>query len=565
MKQLLTFLFIIGCAYSASCQSFHLILNKNATTEKEIIDSLGYKSKHLNAKSVNDEINSVSDRLSKIGYLENKIIDFKKENDTTYTGLFVIGKQTKSINIYVRENSILNNLITFTNKDSLIIRYIDAENFLSQTLKKAEQKGYALTKIYLNNIQKRNNILYAELVFNSDTIRKINKIVAKYSQENKKEELSKGHLKQINKKYKNQIFNKSTIQEIHTDFEKFRFVSQIKYPEILLLKDSTKVYVYLEKRKSNNFDGYIGFNTNKDNKVIFNGYLDLTIENTLKAGEQFSLYWKSDGNDQKTFKTNLDIPYIFNSNIGVKAQINIFKQDSVFQNTKTEIDLGYLINYNTRIYLGYQSTESSDIQNTNNSSIQDYQNSFLTLNLTYSKYDYEIPLFPDKSKIAITTAFGKRTNNTFLIPESNNQYYIDINASHTIEINKKNYFNIHTQNFYLKSNNYLINELFRFGGTNSIRGFAENNLQAQYMSAIMSEYRYVASSNLYLHSIFDYSIYKDPFSSDKKTQNLTAIGFGIGLQSKNGLLKLSFANGIDKKQQSEINNTIISVKFNVTF
>ena len=381
----------------------------------------------------------------------------------------------------------------------------------------------------------------------------------------KKEELPKGHLKQINKKYKNQIFNKSTIQEIHTDFEKFRFVSQIKYPEILLLKDSTKVYVYLEKRKSNNFDGYIGFNTNKDNKVIFNGYLDLTLENTLKAGEQFSLYWKSDGNDQKTFKTNLDIPYIFNSNIGVKAQINIFKQDSTFQNTKTAIDLGYLLNYSTRIYLGYQSTESSDIQNTNNSSIQDYQNSFFTLNLTYSKYDYEIPLFPDKSKIAITTAFGKRTNNTFLIPESNNQYYIDINASHTIEINKKNYFNIQTQNFYLKSNNYLINELFRFGGTNSIRGFGENILQAKYMSAIMTEYRYVASPNLYLHSIFDYSIYKDPSSTDEKNDNLAAIGLGIGLQTKNGLLKISFANGIDKKQQSEINNTIISVKFNVTF
>ena len=565
MKQLLTSLFLIGYALSASCQDFYLILNKNTTTEKRIIDSIGYRSKHPNAESVNDEINSISDKLSKIGYLENKIFDFKKENDTTFTGTFTIGKQTKSIHLNIKDNSILKNLIPLKNKDSLVIPYINIEDFLSQTLKKAEQNGYALTKLYLNNIQKRNNILYAELVFNSDTIRTINKIVAKYAQENKKEELPKGHLKQINTKYKNQIFNKSTIQKIHSDFEKFRFVSQIKYPEILLLKDTTEVYVYLEKRKSNNFDGYIGFNTNKDNKVIFNGYLDLTLENTLKAGEQFSLYWKSDGNDQKTFRTNLDIPYIFNSNIGIKAQINIFKQDSTFQNTKTAIDLGYLINYNTRIYLGYQSTESSDIQNTNNISIQDYQNSFFTLNLAYSKYDYETTLFPDKSKIAITTAFGKRTNNTFLVPESNNQYYIDINASHTIEINKKNYFNIHTQNFYLKSNNYLINELFRFGGTNSIRGFGENILQAKYMSAIMTEYRYVASPNLYLHSIFDYSIYKDPSSTDEKNDNLAAIGLGIGLQTKNGLLKISFANGIDKKQQSEINNTIISVKFNVTF
>lgn len=565
MKQLIIFILFIGFTHTVSSQNFHLILNENTPLEKRIIDSLNYQSIHKNAQSVNDEVNKISERLTQIGYIENKINDFIKKNDTTYTGSFSIGKQIKHIHLYINENSVLNEIVNFTKKDSLILPYMETERFLSETLKKAEQKGYALTKLHLNNIQTKGNILYAELNFSSDRVRTINTIVAKYLQENKKEELPKGHLKQINAKYKNQIFNKNTVKRIHSDFEKFRFVNQIKYPEILLLKDSTKVYVYLEKRKSNNFDGFIGFNTNENDKVIFNGYLDLTLENTLKAGEQFSLYWKSDGNNQKTFRTNLEIPYIFNTNIGIKAQINIFKQDSIFQNTKTSFDLGYLINYNTRIYLGYQATESSDIQNTNSNSLQDYQNSFFTTNLDYTKYDYDIPLFPDKSKIYLTTGFGKRDNNSAFSTESNKQYYIDLKASHTIEINKKNHFNINIQNFYLKSNTYLINELFRFGGTNSIRGFAENSLQAQYMSAIMTEYRFIASPNLYLHSIFDYSIYKDPFSLQQKTENLSAVGIGIGLQTKNGLLKLTLANGIDKRQKTRFNNTILSLKFNIKF
>ena len=45
-------------------------------------------------------------------------------------------------------------------------------------------------------------------------------------------------------------------------------------------------------------------------------------------------------------------------------------------------------------------------------------------------------------------------------------------------INEKNIINIKNQNYYLKSKNYLTNELYRFGGINSIRGFAENSLQA---------------------------------------------------------------------------------------
>jgi hypothetical protein len=96
-------------------------------------------------------------------------------------------------------------------------------------------------------------------------------------------------------------------------------------------------------------------------KDSFNGYLDLTLENSLHVGEQFSLYWKTDGNKQRTFKTALNA-LSFQNSIGIKAQLNIFKQDSTFQNTKTEIDISYFISYNTRIYIGYQSTVSSDIK-----------------------------------------------------------------------------------------------------------------------------------------------------------------------------------------------------------
>jgi outer membrane protein assembly factor BamA len=85
--------------------------------------------------------------------------------------------------------------------------------------------------------------------------------------------------------------------------------------------------VYLEKRKSNTFDGFIGFTNTESAKLVFNGYLDLTLENALKAGEQFSLNWKSDGNNQKTFKASIDLPYLFKSPVGLKAQIYIFKQD----------------------------------------------------------------------------------------------------------------------------------------------------------------------------------------------------------------------------------------------
>jgi Omp85 superfamily domain len=564
LKLLAFFALCLILGTSCFSQNFQLKIIGNSALENKVLDSVQYKIIHANTKAVVDEVNSMSERLSKTGYIENRILENSKENDSSYLAKLSVGERIKSIHIYIGKNSTIFDLISLDKtKDSITLPYGEIETFLNQSLQKLEQKGFALAKLKLVNIQKKNNILYADLQLESNQQRKLNSIVVKFAESNKKNSFPKGHLKQINRKYRSIPFTQDVVRTIHNDFEKFRFVSQIKYPEILFTQDSTKVYVYLEKRKSNNFDGFIGF-TNNNNKLVFNGYLDLTLENALKAGEQLALNWKSDGNNQKTFKASIDLPYLFQSPIGLKAQIYIFKQDSIFQNTKTAVDLGYFVNYNSRIYLGYQSTESSDIQNTNNSSVSDYNNAFLTTNFEYTKLDSENPTFPKKTSLSLTMGLGKRTTNQLTTTlGTNKQAFINIHAMHNFYLNTKNNININYQNYFLKSDTYIMNELYRFGGTKSIRGFAENSLQANFMTAIITEYRYIISRELYVHSIMDYGYYQDDSSNTKG--NLLGFGIGLGLKTKNGLLKIGFANGTTQNQNLKFYNTIVNLCYNVVF
>ena len=575
MKPIALLLLFLLFGLNSSAQNFHLQLIGSSESENKALDSLIYNSKHTNIKSIIDEINLTSERLSKKGYIENRMLENTKQNDSSYIAKFNLGERINSIHIYIGRK-ILSQTLSFgegeetlknileSKKDTLTLPYGEIEPFLNQSLQKLEQKGFALAKLKLINIQKKNNSLYAELQFESNQQRKLNSIVVRFAENNKKNSFAEGHLNQINRKYRNNTFNQDIVRKVHNDFEKFSFVSQVKYPEILFTKDSTKVYVYLEKRKSNNFDGFIGFTNNNNNKLVFNGYLDLTLENALKAGEQFSINWKSDGNYQKTFKASIDLPYLFKSPIGLKAQIYIFKQDSIFQNTKTAFDLGYLVDYSTRIYLGYQSTESSDIQNTNNSSISDYNNSFLTSNLEYTKLDPINSTFPKKTTLSITLGTGKRTTNGLTETlGTNKQTYINVFAMHNFYLNKKNCININYHNYFLKSDTYIINELYRFGGIKSIRGFAENSLQASFMTALITEYRYIISRELFIHSILDYGYYQD--GSSKNNDNLLGLGLGMGLQTKNGLLKISFANGSTNTQKIKFGNTIVNLCYNAVF
>lgn len=541
-----------------SLQSFgqNLYLKISGETEKatKFIDSVGYSKKHTNAKSILEETNSVSDKLKRLGFLENETLENKKENDSTFHTNLKLGEKTKFIHIYIGRNSELQKLGITEEKDTLIMPLSETEIFMNATLQKLEKKGYSLAKLQLTNLKREKDFLKADLFFENEKLREVNDIVI-----NGYDKFPEGHKKEIKRRYKNKVFNQETLKKIHDDFEKFQFVNQTKYPEILFTKDTTKVYVYIEKSKPNRFDGFIGFGNNDNGDLKINGYLDLLLVNSLNVGERFNLYWKSDGNKQTTFNASLELPYIFKSPLGIKGQLNIFKQDSTFQNTQTAIDLGYYFNFNTRVYLGYQSTESNDIQNLIGSTITDFDNSFITGNFEFTQFKNDDYFFPEKTIINIKAGTGKRNSET----STNNQFFINGDLRHNLYLNEKNIINIKSQSYYLQSEDYITNELFRFGGINSIRGFNENSLQANLFSSILTEYRYILSPTIYAHSIIDFGYFQDKTTNNEG--QLLGLGFGFGLLTKNGLFNLIYANGSTGDQEIKLSNSIVHISFKAKF
>lgn len=554
MKQLILIFILLFSLNNFGQNKYLKIIGKNDKQTK-VIDSISYTKSFSNTKGVIDETKLFSEKLMKNGFLEQEIIESKKENDSTFLYLYSIGEKTNFIHIYIGKDYAVKNWNIYEVKnDTLKISFSESEAFLNATLKQLESKGFSMAKVKLLNIKNKKGIVTADLNIKTEQKRQLNDIVI-----NGYDKFPEGHKKNLKRLYKKRVFNQQNLEKLYKDIEQYRFVKQTKYPEILFTKDSTKVYVYLEKAKANNFDGLIGFSNDENSKVIFNGYLDLTLNNILNSGEKIALYWKSNGEDQKTFNLGLELPYIFKSPIGLKAQLNIFKQDSTFQNTQTSIDLGYYFNYNTRLYLGYQSAESSDINNVNTSTLSDFENQFITSTFEFVDFKQDDFLFPEKSNYSVKIGTGKRESKF----QNNSQFFGNLNLKHNLYLNNKNVVNIKTQNFYLQSGDYIINELHRFGGINSIRGFNENSLQGNIFSSILTEYRYILSSNIYIHSIIDYGYFQDKTTDAKG--NLLGLGFGFGLFTKNGLFNLIYANGSTNEQAIKLSNSIVHISLKTTF
>ncbi len=548
------FLFCLFC--SAAAQQFTLRISGTKNGDLKIIDSISYKQAHPNVKSVFDEINSFSDKLTRSGYISYENITTEKINDSIYASVFNIGNKTQNITIHISpEIQSATTGILFFDKPDITLPLSGTETFIKDKLSQMESKGYPFAKIRLVHFRKATDGLLADLTLETGKPRQVNDIVI-----NGYDKFPAGYKANIRRMYRNRTFNQETLREIKNDFDQLRFVSQSRYPEILFQKDTTKVYVYLEKAKPNKFEGFVGFaNNDTSDRIRFNGYLDLQLVNLLNSGEEFSLYWKSDGNDQKTFNASLELPYAFKSRFGLKGSLNIFRQDSTFQTTKTALDIGYYIRHNLRTYMGYQSSESSDVQNVNSATLSDFNNAYITGTVDYFDLRPGDYLFPEKTRFDLKIGSGSRTSKT----DSQKQFFASLDLQHIFELNEKNSFYVRSQDYYLGSNQYIINELFRFGGINSIRGFNENSLQGNLLVSLLTEYRYKVSNGFYIHSIIDYGYFND--KTTDKSDKILGLGTGFGILTANGLLKLVYANGSTKEQAIKLSNSIVHISFKTNF
>ena len=558
MKNTFYILLLLLVTLSVQSQKINFAISSQNTYEQRVIDSIGYQKIHATEATIKQTSEELKNQLQKMGYIYATVSTPIFEDKTSAIADATLHTIFENALIY-NERIASEEKSGKIEEDSIIIPFTSIESYLENITRQLELEGYSMAKVQLSNFRESGKTLIADLVINKGAIRKISEIVI-----NGIKNFPQGHRKNIERLFKNSTFTQSNIQNIRKEFDKLPFVQQTKNPEILFTTDTTKVYVYLEKANSNRFDGIVGFaNDEESSKLIFNGYLDLQLNNALNSGETFELYWKSDGQKQTTFKSNIELPYILKSPFALKANLHIFKQDSTYQNTKTSIEAGFYLTYNKRFFGGYQSTESSDIQNLNSSSIKDYKNSFFTAAFEYIDYKPELTLFPYKTSLSAKIGVGQRTSATDKIPQA----FIETNFENNFYLNSKNILWVRNTNYFLQSKEYILGELFRFGGSRSIRGFDENQLQGNMALLLTTEYRYLLSSTLYAHSILDYGYYTDDNQSISANANNSLIGAGIGfgISTKIGLFNISYANGFRTKERLDTQNSIVHISFNTQF
>lgn len=553
LKKILFFvcLYFVSCNLLAQEITLTLEIRSNNTEENNILSHIDYPKEHPNINSIEETIRHVDNNLYNLGYLN--LSRKQHKNKMHYTYMYRLGLPVTVTRLKTSDlSSKIKKILQIPSEEEITIPFEQTQSTLNRFTQLLEQEGLGTSTIQMQNHTIVNDTLLCNLIINATAKRTLNKI--EIVSQNK---IPVSIIEKVTRKNIRKDYNEQLVSRISSEVTELDFVKETKPAETLFTEDTTTLFLFLNKNNTSQFDGYVGFNNDENEKVRLNGYLDLQLNNILNKGEALNLYWKNDGNRQTDFHFNAEIPYIFNTPIALKGALDIQKQDSTYQNTKLELQLGYYFSYNNKMFIGYQTNTSAT--NGNSPDMQGYDSKFYTITYHYKKNRPYLLIFPTDLSIYIKAGTGKRTAEDL----SDNQSFVEIDLKKNIQINRKNYLYLRWQDYTLFSNSFFINELQRFGGNNSLRGFQENSLYASKFSLINTEYRFLLSSSLYIHSIIDYAYQKNEKHNQKN--HLYSVGFGIGMFTASGKFNLSFANGKQPNDNFKFDNTTIHISFSTIF
>lgn len=540
--------------YCSNAQTLQLEYQASQKNEQITLDSITNNKSFSNFKNLKKHNDSLIGKLYHTGYINLLAQPLQRISEHNYLQKIELNKKFKTIEIIANTvNKEIDSLVEITlsrkqNKNFFPIER--TEEKIKEIHQFITKNGFSFLKIQTSEFEmKKGDTITLRINLSIDKKRRIDNIIIKgYSQFPKK---YIGRI--VNKKL---LFNEENISNIQSAINKIPFITIEKEPEILFKKDSTIVYVYVKKKNSNAADGLIGFNNSKNGKLELNGYIDLTLFNNLDNGEKLTILYRGDNDDQTSLDIKTELPYILKSNIGISAGLNLLRRDSTYQNTMVRVGAFYSVTQHTSLGISYSQKESivNDITNFTDN----FNNSSISLSFNHQQPSFQ-EIYVNNALAKIEIGYGQRN-----IDETRNrQIQITSTIQKNLTIDESQSIHLENQIKYLGSKNILFNELFQVGGINSIRGFNQNSIDTSLFTSINTEYRYLLSEGIYLHSILDYAVFED--FTTKKTQKIYGFGLGTAILTQSGILRLSIANGSFSGANLDFSSTVAHINLLIKF
>ena len=426
----------------------------------------------------------------------------------------------------------------------------EVERVLSEVLSFLENNGfpYASVRLIWDGVYASEN--QAELIINRGPEVILTKIHIKGEAE-----VSEKFLTNLIAIKEGDYFNQEQLERISARIKQTLFLDEIKPHELLFTPEGFELFLYLKTAPVSLVNGVVGLQPNSvTGKSVFTGDVRLRLQNVLKRGELFDVNWRSLQPQTQDLKIKLNYPFLLNTPFGIDGAFDLYKRDTTFLTTVGRIGVQYFLSGGSYIKVFYEGENSNLLSGAQSSSLGNLS-SVSSNRYGLGFFRRQLDYLPNPSKglfIEVNGLIGARTSR---VPASDSvtssttyaarldlEWFVPLAKRHVLRITNN------TRAYYAPE--VFTNELNRFGGLTTQRGFDEEELFASTRSTFTAEYRFLVDKNSHAFLFYDQSFYENsaqqyyfdsPFGTGAGFSFGTNIGvfsisYGIGKQFDNPML-----------------------------
>jgi Omp85 superfamily domain len=311
-------------------------------------------------------------------------------------------------------------------------------------------------------------------------------------------------------------------------------------------------------------------NAAQTNKLQLTADVNLNLKNVLNSGETILFNWQQLQKKSPRLNLGYQQPYIFNSNFGIDFLFDLFKKDSTFLQVNAQLGLQYILSASQsgKFFVQWQNSfllangVDTNIIKVTKKLPPNIDVSAVNFGLDYDWVKTDYRLNPRRgNEIKITTSVGikniKQNNDIVSIKDplfnynslydsvkaKSYQFRVKLTAAHYFPLGKQSTFKTAFNAGVFNSPNIFRNELFQIGGYRLLRGFDEESIYATQYAVATAEYRIRVDLNSYFFTFIDGGRVKNKYQNINLNNTFFSTGLGMALETKLGLLNISYAIG----------------------
>ena len=346
------------------------------------------------------------------------------------------------------------------------------------------------------------------------------------------------------------------IEEFPNRLNRLRFFEPVPIPQYFInSKNEGVLLVEVTEKNTNNFDGIIGYipPSKNESSGYITGLVNISLRNLFGTGRAASIRWNKYNRDSQ----ELDLKYLepwflsfpLNINLGLYQRV----QDTTYVQRKFEGSLEYLAteDISASVLIASESVVPT-VRAIPVFTV--YNSSYITTGANLKIDTRDDPYSPTEGLLFINSySFSRKTING---PSE----YITSNLNTSVDLQR---FSSSFYFFYelfsrqivaigvnareMRGSTFENSDLYKLGGTNSLRGYREEQFLGSRIFWSNLEYRALLTRRSYGFIFFDTGYYFRPEEIDKNIPKSEEFhyGFGLGLNLETalGVLRVSYALG----------------------